>query len=254
MAERSGLSRASAAASDAASIATSSVEKRPKLFPYDSVPSQLFESFGPGMTSDVNLAQLWKGFGAGNKKAQFHTALAASQDDDAWRVGSGLSLTAQSLLAAIDELRDDEMKALIKDEPCKRVIAEADALVPYLRVLDMGKGGFRCCRRSVVDRSNAAVAGEAVPPMAEQGGLLVAAPLELAGREGNVLWGPRERAGRSRLHPPQASKRSRLHRGGPRPLEDDWLNRRGCPGSSLQRPLRRASSTRRVRRDVLQRT
>ena len=129
----------------------------------------------------MNVAQLWKGLAAGNKKDQFHTALAASQDDDAWRVGSGLSLTAQSLLAAIDELRDDEMKALIKDEPYKRVIAEADALVPYLRVLDMGKrgqsesndtGSFRQLKKRrvqsaaaaavpVVDRSDAAVANAA---------------------------------------------------------------------------------------------
>ena len=142
---------------------------------------------------------------SGNKKAQLHTALAASQYDDAWRVGSGLSFTAQSLLAAIDELRDDEMKALVKDEPYKRVIAEADALVPYLRVLDMGKGGqiesndtgsFRQLKKRRVQTSAAAAVpvvdrserGEAVPPMAEQGGLAVAAPLELAGREGHVLW------------------------------------------------------------------
>ena len=142
VAERSGLFGASATASDAASIEPSSMEKRTKLFPYDSVPSQLFEPFGPSMASDGFWHSCGRGAAAGNKKAQFHTALAASQDDDAWRVGSGLSLTAQSLLAAI------------KDEPYKRVIAEADALVSYLRVPDMGS--FRQLKKRRVQTAAAA--------------------------------------------------------------------------------------------------
>ena len=66
-------------------------------------PSGLSSStHGASAIDDLSLAELWKAAAAGNRKAQFHTELAATEESGGpYRVGVGLSRTAQTLLAAI---------------------------------------------------------------------------------------------------------------------------------------------------------
>ena len=114
--------------------------RRTKLFPWDSVASQLFEPHGESALDGMSLEQVWSAACKGNKKAAYHSHLCASQATDAWHVGAGISLTAASLLAAIKYFRQDDMKKLIAPGPYAKVEEELKTLEPTLVLLNLGKG------------------------------------------------------------------------------------------------------------------
>ena len=115
-------------------------KRRVKLFPWDSVATQLLEPFGESSFDTMSLDKLWTAAARGNRSAAYHSHLCAPQDTDGWRVGAGVSLTAAALLAAIRKFRSDDMKQLIKEDLYTKVERELRELEPTLKKLNMGKG------------------------------------------------------------------------------------------------------------------
>ena len=56
---------------------------------------------------------MWSASAKANKTAAYNSRLCASQQEDAWHVGAGLSMTAAALLAAAKHLRTEQMNMLI---------------------------------------------------------------------------------------------------------------------------------------------
>jgi hypothetical protein len=115
------------------------VIRRVKLYNYDSVASQVFNPYGPSNFTGLDPSVIFKAAAKGNKKAAFHTELAAAADDQ-WRIGVGVSPTAQSLLAAIEQLNNTQVAQLLNPDILKKATDGAKALKPHLEPLDFGKG------------------------------------------------------------------------------------------------------------------
>ena len=68
----------SAGSADAAPAGKSGEQKRrTKLYPWDSVASQLLNPYGKSVLDDVSCKALWKSVQRGSQKAAFHSELAA---------------------------------------------------------------------------------------------------------------------------------------------------------------------------------
>ena len=123
--------------------------RRTKLFPWDSVGSQLFEPHGDSALDKLSLQDVWTAATKGNKKAMYHSHLCASQASDAWHVGAGISLTAASVLAAIKNFRQPDMKKFIVPSVYEKIEKELNkdlepALALGFRCLGVSNLGFRC--------------------------------------------------------------------------------------------------------------
>ena len=114
--------------------------RRAKLFPWDSVATQLFEPHGESALDAMSLKQIWEAAMKGNKKAAYRSHLCADKTTDAWRVGAGISLTAASLLSATKHFRNPDIKKIIVPELYAKVENELQALEPKLQLLNPGKG------------------------------------------------------------------------------------------------------------------
>jgi hypothetical protein len=115
--------------------------RRVQLYPWDHAATQLFEPLGRSVVTDAGTDAVWKAAATGTKAAKFNTLLAADQTDDPWRVGAGLSATAQVLVGAIEELKAPMPAQLMgKSEAYKKAVEEGDSLMPHLQILDFGKG------------------------------------------------------------------------------------------------------------------
>ena len=114
-----------------------------KLFPWDAVAAQMLEPFGESSCDGMSLESLWAAAAKGNKTAQYHSHLCASQSQDPWHVGAGISLTAAVLLAAIKHFHNDDMKHLLKPEFDQKIEQEVQNLEPILKVLNLGKKAAR---------------------------------------------------------------------------------------------------------------
>ena len=91
--------------------------------------------------------ELWRYISAGTKYIAYHSELAAREEEHAtrsawaYRVGVGLSRHAGLLVNLIERLRTDKaLIALLAEQPLKNATVEAEALFPYLQVLNFGKG------------------------------------------------------------------------------------------------------------------
>ena len=92
-------------------------------------------------SSAFPFGQVWKAASDGNKGCVFHTELAAQENTGGdYRVGVGISRTAGTLLAAIEQLRDTDVAKIIRPEVLQKADLEAKALEPYLAILNAGKG------------------------------------------------------------------------------------------------------------------
>ena len=60
-------------------------ERRVKLFPWDSLASQLFEPWGESSLDDLSLPQIYNAANKGNKKTRYHSHLCADLSTDAAR-------------------------------------------------------------------------------------------------------------------------------------------------------------------------
>ena len=122
----------------AAEEVASGDERRTKLFPWDSVQSQLFEPWGESSLDSLSLDQVWQGACKGNEKTRYHSHLCANLSTDGWHLG--ISQTAEVLLLAIKNWQSQDMQRLVKDDLYARVNAEIATLEPALKVLNVGKG------------------------------------------------------------------------------------------------------------------
>ncbi len=120
--------------------AAAPANRRTKLFPWDSVASQLLEPYGESALDAMSLQEVWAAASKGNKKAQYHSHLCADQAADPWHVGAGISLTAAGLLAAMKHLQSEDMKKLIAPQPYTKIEQEIKELEPVLKLLNLGKG------------------------------------------------------------------------------------------------------------------
>ena len=128
-------------AAPAPAAAANPVEaRRTKLYPWDSVASQMFEPYGVSALDSLSLKELWDGTVRGNRKACYHSHLAADASKDAWHVGAGISMTAATLQHAIDFFKGSDMARLIKDDLHEKVMKEINELEPSLQILNLGKG------------------------------------------------------------------------------------------------------------------
>eukprot|EP00439_Symbiodinium_sp_Y106_P022009 s156_g2.t1 len=118
----------------------SSDERRTKLFPWDSVASQLFEPWGESSLDSLSLEQVWQGARKGNKKTRYHSRLCADPNTDGWHVGAGISQTAEVLLLAIKNWQSQDMQRLIREDLYAKVTEEIATLEPALKALNVGKG------------------------------------------------------------------------------------------------------------------
>ena len=118
----------------------SSDERRTKLFPWDSVASQLFEPWGESSLDSLSLEQVWQGARKGNKKTRYHSHLCADPNTDGWHVGAGISQTAEVLLLAIKNWQSQDMQRLIREDLYAKVTEEIATLEPALKVLNVGEG------------------------------------------------------------------------------------------------------------------
>ena len=121
----------------AATGAEASTERRDKLFVYDAAAVQALNPYGCSQFTDSIPEEVWNMVTKGNNRAKFHSELAS---DDAWRIGVGISRTAETLLEGIQMLKTDNVEKLLKPEPLELALDEAAALQPHLEVLNFGKG------------------------------------------------------------------------------------------------------------------
>ena len=125
--------------SEAPAPASSGQKRRVNLYHYDSVAAQLFNPYGASIGTDMDGQKFWKAAAGGNRKAVFHTELAATEESGgAYCVGVGLSRVAETLLAAIEQLEDADLKRLLAAAPLRKAKEEAAALKPHLQVLNAG--------------------------------------------------------------------------------------------------------------------
>ena len=78
---------------EAAAPTEEQASRRTKLYPWDSVASQLFEPYGECISNKLSLPEIWKAAKKGSSKAQYHSHLCADASADPWHVGAGMSLT-----------------------------------------------------------------------------------------------------------------------------------------------------------------
>ena len=123
--------------SPAGAPTSAAAERRSKLYNYDAAAVQALNPYGKSQFSEAPLEQVWAMVTKGNKKVAFHSEL-CSHDD--WRVGVGLSRTAETLLEGIAALQEDNIGKLLKPEILKQALDEADTLKPHLEALNFGKG------------------------------------------------------------------------------------------------------------------
>ena len=112
-------------------------ERRIKLKSFDAAAAQLLNPYGASIVKGIDVKAVWEAVSQGSKAAKFHSDLAA---DDSYRVGIGLSRVAESLLAAIAQLKDPINDRFIIAEVLKAARTEADKIEPFLKALYAGKG------------------------------------------------------------------------------------------------------------------
>ena len=115
-------------------------ERRVKLFPWDSLASQLFEPWGESSLDELSLQQLYNAANKGNKKTRYRSHLCADLSTDAWHVGAGISQTCEILLLAIKNWESQDMERLVRPDIYAKVKDEIATLAPALKILHVGKG------------------------------------------------------------------------------------------------------------------
>lgn len=119
-----------------------SAERRQKLYNYDAAAAQALNPYGASTFTTTTTEDIWKMVSKGSRKAAFHSELAAEDKsaEDKFRIGVGLSRTAETLLEGIKMLDDEYTVRVLKPEILKLAKDEAEELQPHLEVLNFGKG------------------------------------------------------------------------------------------------------------------
>ena len=163
-------------------------ERRVKLKSYDAAAAQLLNPYGESIAKHMNTAELWDAVETGNQIAVFHSELAATKTTGGdYRVGIGISRTAEALKAAIAALKSDNLKKLIKEEFYEAAIDEATGLEPHLNVLDLGKASQVGTYEAKGFAKYRSMAGETKKPTNEEIGLAAEALLTWFGKNQTPL-------------------------------------------------------------------
>ena len=109
-------------------------EKRTKLYRADQTSSTFFNPYGRAFLPPSN-KELYVKVSEGDKKTMFHSELCAGEGTGGnYRVGIGLSRTAECLMAAFAELRSDNLKKIINPHYYDQAVLEIEKLTPHLKV------------------------------------------------------------------------------------------------------------------------
>ena len=109
-------------------------EKRTKLYRADQTSSTFFNPYGRAFLPPSN-KELYVKVSEGDKKTMFHSELCAGEGTGGnYRVGIGLSRTAECLLAAFAELRSDNLKKIINPHYYDQAMQDIEKLTPHLKV------------------------------------------------------------------------------------------------------------------------
>ena len=113
-------------------------DRREKLSRSDQVPYAFLEIGERSIMAELGDTALYKAISTGNAYAKYHSNLAASSE---WRVGVGISQTAEALETALSHMVSSEchLKAILKESMWQKVSQELDNLLPHVRRLNMGK-------------------------------------------------------------------------------------------------------------------
>lgn len=112
-------------------------ERRDKLYPFDAAAVQCLNPYGQSQFTAETTSRVWDMINKGSKRVRFHSELAATES---YRVGVGLSRTAETLKEGIASLQDETMKRVLNQELLDKALEEANTLLPHLEALNFGKG------------------------------------------------------------------------------------------------------------------
>ena len=115
--------------------------KRIKLRRWDTVAAQGLNPYGASPIEKAPLGELWNAVKSGNKAVEYYSELAATDETGGiYRIGVGLSRTAESMVSAIQRLQEPKYKKLLDKDLYKNAIDEAEKLLPILQIINAGKG------------------------------------------------------------------------------------------------------------------
>ena len=112
-------------------------DRRTKLRRYDRVAAQALNPNGMSLLHTAPLKKVWAWVSKGHKWVSYFTNLAGPTD---YRVGVGLSQTAETLLVAFAALNDSKLDKVIVPAILAKAREEAATLIPHLQVMNAGKG------------------------------------------------------------------------------------------------------------------
>ena len=117
-------------------------EKRIQLKPWDRVAKQALDPKGVSSVEECSYEDLWDVCTKGHKKVHYFTELAADEGTGGpEKVGIGLSITAETMLAAIGKFKEPHNKKWIVEKHYEKAMREADELMPHLQILNCGSAG-----------------------------------------------------------------------------------------------------------------
>ena len=109
-------------------------ERRTKLYKTDQTSATFFNPYGRAFLPLSN-KELYEKVSEGDKKTKFHSELCAGEGTGGnYRVGIGLSRTAECLLAAFAEVQSNNLKKIINEHYYKQAVDEIEKLTPHLKV------------------------------------------------------------------------------------------------------------------------
>ena len=113
-------------------------ERRDKLFLYDAAAVQALNPYGCSQFTDSASEEVWNMVIKGNNRAKFHSELAS---DDAWRIGVGISRTAETLLGRHPGAQGpSNMAKLLKSRALEAGIGRSRRVAAPLGSLELWQG------------------------------------------------------------------------------------------------------------------
>lgn len=147
-------------------------EKRHQLKNVDTIAVKALDPYGVSVIDDVSLGALWGIVSQGDHYAKFFSEFAANVGncpDPKYRVGIAISRYCETMATAIETwLKHTDLRAMLQPNVVEKIDAEANALLPELKILNLGKGGPPSDKadtfRALKARKTTGEAAAATPP------------------------------------------------------------------------------------------
>lgn len=146
-------------------------QKRGKLWDTDHAAAVQLNPFGKSGFDTYSNKAIFKMTADGSTFAKYHSNMNATNGEDDkrgtgpesedYRVGIGISQTAQGLLAVIEQLNNDQLKALLKEEHLALAQTEAEEIKDAVKACALGKVGFKS--KGITGAKRMRTDGSAVP-------------------------------------------------------------------------------------------